>query len=120
MASLVQKYTQDLPQTPLRKGTLLETFKLNIVLTESTGSLDIHLLRALLNDPNVMKIYCLNRSANAQLRHEKGFAKLGLKYDSDNLKVEFIKADYGQSQFGLPAVQFDELIRTVDVLIHNA
>jgi len=57
---------------------------------------------------------------NAQLRHEKGFVKLDLKYDSDNLKVKFIKADYGQSQFELSAVQFNELIRTVNILIHNA
>ncbi|KAI9879042.1 MAG: hypothetical protein M1830_009784 [Pleopsidium flavum] len=120
MASLVQKYTQDLPQTPLRKDKLPETSKLNVVLTGSTGSLGIHLLRALLDDTKVTKIYCLNRSANAQQRHEKSFAKLGLKYDLDSQKVEFIQADYGQSQFGLPADQFGELTRTADVLIHNA
>lgn len=64
MASLVQKYTKDLPQIKPRKNQLLETSKLNVVLTGSTGSLGTHLLRSLLDDLTISKIYCLNRSVS--------------------------------------------------------
>ena len=118
MASLVQRYTKDLPQKTPRKSQLLEASKLNVVLTGSTGSLGTHLLRSLLDDPAISKIYCLNRSINGRERQEEGFTKLGL--DINLSRVDFLKADYGENQLGLPDAQFKELTTTVDIIIHNA
>lgn len=120
MATIEEKYTHDLPQTPFRGDEPPKPSKLVVLLTGSTGSLGIHLLRALLVDSNVSKIYCLDRSPNAQQRHQKIFARSGLEYDLDGERVEFLKGDYGQKQFGLSTDQFDELASSVDVLIHNA
>ena len=118
MASLVQKYTKDLPQIKPRKNQLLETSKLNVVLTGSTGSLGTDLLRSLLDDSTISKIYCLNRSINGREMQEEGFTKLSL--DVNLSKVDFIKADYGENQLGLSDAQFNELITAVDIIIHNA
>ena len=120
MASLVHKYTESLPQVLSRKNQLLETKKLNVVLTGSTGSLGLHILRSLLDDPSIKKIYCLNRSENGRERQEQGFANLGLKDNLDFQRVEFIQADYGEDQLGIPDEQFKDLASTVDVIIHNA
>lgn len=120
MASLVHKYTNDLPQVSSMKNRLLEKSKLNVVLTGSTGSLGIHLLRSLLDDPTIMKIYCMNRSANGRERQEESFANLGLERSLNLPRVEFIRANYGESQLGLPDAQFKELASTVDIIIHNA
>ena len=118
MATLVHKYTESLPQVMPRKTQLLDVSKLNVVLTGSTGSLGTQLLRSLVEDPTVNKIYCLNRSDNSREKQEEGFSKLGLEHDLS--RVEFIKASYGDVHLGLPDVQFNELTSTVDIIIHNA
>ncbi len=121
MASLVHKYTNDLPQvSPRIRNQLLEISKLRVVLTGSTGSLGTHLLRSLLDDPIISKTYCLNRSANGREKQEKAFANLGLKCNLNLLNVEFVTANYGESQLGLPDRKFNEMTSTVDIIIHNA
>ena len=120
MASSVHKYTEGLPQVLSRKNQLLETKKLNVVLTGSTGSLGLHILRSLLDDPNIKKIYCLNRSVNGRERQEQGFANLGLKNNLNPSRVKFIQADYGKGQLGISDAQFNELASSIDVIIHNA
>ena len=118
MATLVQKYTDNLPQVSPRKNQLLEGSKLNVVLTGSTGSLGTHLLLSLLDDLAIEKIYCLNRSVNGRERQEESFTNLGLKRDLS--KVEFIKTDYGENQLGLSDAQYSRLTSTVDIIVHNA
>ena len=118
MANLVHNYTEDLPQVSPKRNAIPEASKLNVVLTGSTGSLGTHLLRALLDDPMIMKIYCLNRSANSRERQEENFTKLGLERSLS--RVEFIKAKYEENQQGLPDAHFNELAASVDIIIHNA
>ena len=118
MASLVQKYADDLPQVSPRKIQLKAASKLNIVLTGSTGSLGTHLLLSLLDDQAVEKIYCLNRSVNGRERQKESFTNLGLERDLS--KVEYIKTDYGESQLGLSDGQYSKLTSSVDIIIHNA
>lgn len=122
MASLIQKYTQDLPRAPQQTEKLSVTTNLTVALTGSTGSLGNHLFRAILEDANIVKIYCLNRSADAQSRHEKWFASMDLQdqYALYQQKAEFIQVDFSQKDFGLSVTNFDKLTRTTDILIHNA
>lgn len=118
MTYLIHKYTEDLPQVSTRSNQLLETSKLNVALTGSTGSLGTHLLRTLLDDSSIDKIYCLNRSVNAQEKQNEYFASLGIECDLS--RVHFIEVKLGESQLGLSDVQFNELTSTVDIIIHNA
>ena len=54
-------------------------------------------------------------------RNTRGeFANVGLERNLVLLIVEFIHANYGESQLGIPDVQFNELASTVDIIIHTA
>ena len=137
MAKLVDRYTQDLFGKPKTKPPKRKS-KLSVVLTGSTGSLGTHLLQVLLDDPNVTRIYCLNRSADAEQRHAANFAQRGLaaRYDLKRPqiilgplgigceinppKAEFLKVDFGYPTFGLTAKKYSQLTKDVDVIIHNA
>ncbi|TQB68175.1 hypothetical protein MPDQ_003886 [Monascus purpureus] len=115
---LVQKYTIDLPE---RKVILPNSpQKHTVILTGSTGSLGSYLLSDLLSDPSVEKIYCLNRS-DAKERQAKIFQEKGLKHDSTDLeRVEFLKVAFGAERFGIDGTKYEEMLRSVDTIIHNA
>ena len=120
MTQLVQTFSQDLPLISIVPKTARETSNLNVLLTGSTGSLGTYLLRALLNDHNVSRIYCLNRSAHARQSQAENFAELNFGDGLDSERVDFIKADYGHVNLGLPKEKIEGLSNTVDVIIHNA
>ncbi|KAF3480832.1 ochratoxin A non-ribosomal peptide synthetase [Arthroderma uncinatum] len=109
--ALVKKYTDDLPN-------IESTNKHSVILTGSTGSLGTYLLNCLLADDTVSKVYCLNRS-DAKERQAKNFEQRGLQPDALD-KVEFLTASLNKERFGLAEDTYDELIRTVDTVIHNS
>lgn len=111
MADLVHMYTQDLPS---------RSPKLTVALNGSTGSLGSHILRSLLDDPTISKVYCLNRSSNAQESQSKSFVALSHSHNLDTPRVQFIHAHYGDSKLGLPDPLYEELTSTVDIIIYNA
>ncbi|KAK4994905.1 hypothetical protein LTR66_005174, partial [Elasticomyces elasticus] len=134
MEAIVRKYTEDLPMKAVNGVNSVDgtngvaSSALQIVLTGSTGTLGTNILQVLLRDPNVSKIYCLNRAPDARERHQKAFAARGEQYDLDP-KVEFLTTEFGATQLG----QSDEglltagctkawttLLANVDVIIHNA
>ncbi|KAL1969482.1 hypothetical protein VTN77DRAFT_8920 [Rasamsonia byssochlamydoides] len=117
--ALVKKYTDDIPVQELDVSSPAETH--TVILTGSTGSLGNYLLSALLDDPSTAKVYCLNRSADAASRQKKSLLEKGLPWDSHReAKVEFLQASFGAEKFGLEASKYDEMLRSVDTIIHNA
>lgn len=102
MEAMVEKYTSDLPRRAINGVTngpnAVSSRPLNVVLTGSTGTLGTNILQVLVRDPNVGKIYCLNRAADAHERHQKSFASRGHKFDFS--KVEFLTTLFGAPQFG--------------------
>lgn len=117
---LVEKYTADIPvraensQTrPISPSTA--------ILTGSTGSLGIYLLHKLLSNPSISKVYCLNRS-DAESRQKKGFGEKGLALQTNDweTRVEFLKASFGEPMFGLSEAKYQEMLQSVDTVIHNA
>lgn len=117
--ALVGKYTSDIPiqhldiQTSPKKHT--------IILTGSTGSLGTYLLSALLDDPATLKVYCLNRSTDAATRQKSRLLENGLHWDSSREgKVEFLQASFGGEKLALADSKYDEMLRSVDTIIHNA
>ncbi|CAI7667563.1 unnamed protein product [Penicillium bialowiezense] len=117
---LVDKYTSDLP---VREAHLQNQLPVptTVILTGSTGSLGNYLLHSLLNDKRVSKVYCLNRS-DAESRQKQGFQDKGLHLTASDWqeRVEFLQASFGAPNFGLEEAKYQELLDSVDTIIHNA
>ncbi|EPS28358.1 hypothetical protein PDE_03304 [Penicillium oxalicum 114-2] len=115
----IAKYTTNLSQCsgqylpPPRSQT--------IILTGSTGSLGTYLLNALLNDSNIEKIYCFNRT-DAKDRQIASLEKKDFDAGplNDNSRVEFLQVSFGDKQFGLSMDKYTELSNRVQLIIHNA
>ncbi|KAJ6186992.1 hypothetical protein N7519_001900 [Penicillium mononematosum] len=118
--SLVEKYTSDLPAREVypQNGLNLPS---TVILTGSTGSLGTYLLHSLLSSGSITKVYCLNRS-DAESRQKKSFEEKGLYLDANDWKdkVEFLQASFGEPRFGLNETKYQELLKSVDTIIHNA
>ncbi|MCJ1263084.1 hypothetical protein MMC22_002954 [Lobaria immixta] len=113
MDDLVQKYTKDLQSKPPED--------LHVLLTGSTGSLGCNLLRALLEDSRVSKVYCLNRDPEARERQQMIFNERGFEYDfNTSAKTDFLQIDLSLDQLGLSDHTYTELIQQVDMVIHSA
>ena len=115
---LVEKYTSSLPKQIFDVGS--SDKKHAVILTGSTGSLGNYLLNLLIKDVNVSRIYCLNRS-EAKDRQKKSFHEKGMVFDSHaEAKVEFLQASLGAERIGLDCSKYEEMVRSVDTIIHNA
>jgi len=114
MASLVHEYSKDLPGA--KPATVsASVWSKCVVLTGSTGSLGKRLLRRLLASPHVTKVYCLDRNVNASSKHTDTLAS-----EKNKSRVEFLQVEYGQPTFGLSAPKYEELLKSVDTIIHSA
>ncbi|CAG8130357.1 unnamed protein product [Penicillium salamii] len=117
---LVEKYTSDLPIREAHPQTDLPS-PTTVILTGSTGSLGNYLLHSLLSDKRVSKVYCLNRS-DAESRQKQGFEAKGLLLTTTDWqeRVEFLQASFGEPRFGLDEIKYQELLGSVDTIVHNA
>lgn len=120
ISGLVSKYTQNLPRRSPSLSTQLPDTS-TVILTGSTGSLGTYILHSLLNSKNVAKVYCFNRS-DAAIRQKEGFEAKGLNASllKNPEKVEFLQVSFGDPHFGLPDDKYNELLDSVDMIIHNA
>ncbi|KAK8164826.1 hypothetical protein BKA80DRAFT_326953 [Phyllosticta citrichinensis] len=106
MAELVKKFTANLPEA--------HTY----ILTGTTGALGNFILQDLIASPDVAKVFCLNRSQDAEARQAKSFAERHVTPDFS--KVTFLHTDFSKPAFGLPKEVYDELARKTTAFIHNA
>ncbi|KAF1977379.1 acetyl-CoA synthetase-like protein [Bimuria novae-zelandiae CBS 107.79] len=119
MDRMVRKYTTDMVRQKCPKNSSERPSKHTVVLTGSTGSLGTHILEQLLQDPKVEKVYCMNRSDNAEARQKDSFRKN--HHDATNFnKAEFLKTDFAVDQFGLSDGIYKQLLDTVTIFIHSA
>ncbi|KAL4794339.1 hypothetical protein BDV19DRAFT_390398 [Aspergillus venezuelensis] len=110
---LVAKYTADLPHRCAKNS-------LTVALTGSTRLLGCYLLNTLCTDRAVKKIYCLTRDGSKE-RQKTALIERGL--DStilDSSKVEFIKTSLGEDNLGIDKAKYNELLKSVNIIIHNA
>ncbi|KAI0397506.1 acetyl-CoA synthetase-like protein [Xylariaceae sp. FL0594] len=106
---IVSKYTRDLPQD----GE-------SVIVTGTTGSLGTYLLNTLLKNSSVKRIYCFNRSGDAEDRQRAAFKTKGLTEDWPAKKVQFLTADLSKADFGLGQGKYDVLLKSVTKVIHNS
>ncbi|RYC62092.1 hypothetical protein CHU98_g4091 [Xylaria longipes] len=105
---MIAKYTRDLP---IDGDT--------VIVTGTTGSLGTYLLDTLIRNPAVKRVYCFNRSADAEERQRAGFKTKGLTEIWPAKKVQFLTADLSKSDFGLGQGKYDVLLKGVTKIIHN-
>lgn len=116
---LVEKYTGDMQHRGLSEQPKPD-LPSKILLTGSTGSLGTYLLHNLLNCPSITRVYCLNRS-DAENRQKESLKQKDLHVNAEQwAKVQFLQASFGEPQFGLGTDTYQELLQSVDTVIHNA
>lgn len=106
----------DLPSnSPASAGTTTEH---TVILTGSTGNLGAFMLDALLKDPSVKHVYCLNRRQNAEKVQAEKSTTYNLNIDTS--RVTFWTADLSKPDLGLEPEHLQKLQQTVTLTIHNA
>ncbi|GKZ39695.1 hypothetical protein AbraIFM66950_000942 [Aspergillus brasiliensis] len=93
-----------------------------VLLTGSTGELGSYLLEGLLQDPTIVQIYCLNRSADAGTRQLARFREKRLAdgWLVETSRVKFWQVDLSHERLGLTEDEYDYLQERVDIVLHNA
>jgi hypothetical protein len=119
MGELLEKYTSGLPNRP-SSTTIGAARCTSVILTGSTGSLGSYLLDALLSMDNISRVFCLNRSADAQERQSRANSARGLKSDLSSTRVKFIKADLSKPRFGLDSDSYSELLHETTHIIRES
>ncbi|KAL1643566.1 putative NRPS-like protein biosynthetic cluster [Didymella pomorum] len=119
MDRMVRKYTTDMVRQKRSVSERKPLKKHTVVITGSTGSLGTHILEQLLAIPEVERVYCLNRSDNAEHRTMEAFSKHSHNATSMS-KVEFIKTDFGSDKLGLTDEVYTCLLGTVTIFVHSA
>lgn len=101
-----------------------------ILLTGSTGSLGCYLLVALLAQPDVKKVICLNRGVDAKARQVKALesrrlpplplqsAQNGHQASSD--RVVFLQGELDKERLGLSHDDYALVARETTTILHNA
>ncbi|ROV99471.1 hypothetical protein VMCG_06316 [Cytospora schulzeri] len=94
-----------------------------IAVTGTTGSLGSYVLATLLARPDVTKVICLNRAADAKERQPKALSSRGLpalQPAIDAGRVVFMTMDVAKPKLGLSEDEYRTLVTEATSIIHNA
>ncbi|TVY14249.1 Non-canonical non-ribosomal peptide synthetase FUB8 [Lachnellula arida] len=124
METLLATYRGLIQQIPVSKN-LAEgnnvLGQVNVILTGSTGTVGIHLLRALLDRHGIAHIFCLNRGEDGgRAMQYKNFGAAGLSTTGLDDRITFIKADLHLPSLGLDSITYESLCAQVGLIIHAA
>ncbi|KAJ7075175.1 putative aminoadipate reductase [Mycena belliarum] len=119
---LIAKYSPT-SRRPTTRGTTGIAQSAVVLLTGSTGNLGSQILVSLLTDDRVLKVYALNRPSEQSLaaRHLDVFRERGL--DTQLLaspKLVLIEGRTAQRDLGIHAELYEEIRKSVTLIIHNA
>lgn len=123
---ILDRWTKDLPTPNTLPAVGPEPESWTVVLTGSTGSLGSYLLDALLGNPRVGKVICLNRSSGGADRQLAVSEARGLRTpqleEGIASRVEFLQSDdLSAPQLGLASTAaYERLLATATHIIHNA
>ncbi|RIB03646.1 male sterility protein [Gigaspora rosea] len=95
-----------------------------VLITGVTGSLGSFILRDLLNNPNILKVYCLVRASN----ENHGWSRLKDSFEQRHLdtsllskeRVIILPSDLGDSKFGQTEKIYSKLVQEVTQIHHVA
>ncbi|TFK24574.1 hypothetical protein FA15DRAFT_756455 [Coprinopsis marcescibilis] len=126
MKDMVQKY---IGHSPLRHILATGTPRApapgkTVLLTGTTGSLGSNILRSLLADQNVSKVYAFNRTmpgVGLKQRQQRAFEAQGISAElASSSKLTLLHVDLCEIDFNLDADMLSEISSSVTHIIHNA
>lgn len=126
MDAYVQKFTAGftMPSPKSIQDTANSARTQSVLVTGATGSLGAHLVADLVARPDVESVFCLNRvsrGSDSEQRQRNSFVEKGLSMDPESLaKLRIIETDTSKARLGLSDTQYDDLVRGVTAIIHNA
>jgi thioester reductase-like protein len=119
MGAMVRYYTAGMFRQKRAPAARERPSRHTVLLTGSTGSLGSHVLVKLLQRPDVQRVYCLNRSYDAETRQKHAFERdHGPLVDFN--KAEFLQANFSLARFGLENKVYELLLSSVTMFIHSA
>ncbi|KAF2877640.1 hypothetical protein BDV95DRAFT_625448 [Massariosphaeria phaeospora] len=125
MESLLAGYERVVETIPVHHHDVSDPVKQHpfgdvVLLTGSTGSLGTHLLQALLVNPAISHIYCLNRRQNAREIHEAKAESTGFQLEQYSDRFSCIHAILDQANLGIDDWTSKRLRSTTTLIIHSA
>ncbi|KAL9089696.1 MAG: hypothetical protein Q9159_002424 [Coniocarpon cinnabarinum] len=93
---------------------------IEVVLLGPRGSLGPQIARSLLHNKRVVKLHCLNRSADGRRQLQSIFQARGFGKDWIDAHLEFYTIDLSAPKLGLSNADWTMLQERVHVIIHNA
>ncbi|OQU95845.1 hypothetical protein CLAIMM_02010 [Cladophialophora immunda] len=95
----------------------------HVLLTGTTGGFGTYILAALLSDPSISHIYCLNRSADAkerQIAAHEYHALISPLDPPSRVRVTFYQVDFSRENLNLSPEVYNHLLTHTTDIIHNA
>lgn len=109
----VDHYTSHIPKPEFVSDTK-STGGIVVLLTGSTGNVGSHLLADLLTDPNIERVYTLNRGSDIRSRQASAFADRNLPVDVlSGTKYVPLTGDVTLESMGLNSDAFAEVCRLI-------
>lgn len=118
MENALSHHAAMLPVTT--RSPLPRPAKLTVLLTGSTGSLGTYIFHALVQNPQVETIYCLNRSSDSRGRQLELMSERGLSTNFGAKQCFWLACDLAKPCFGLPMSKYKKLLSTTTHILHNA
>ncbi|KAF2999116.1 putative secondary metabolism biosynthetic enzyme [Neopestalotiopsis sp. 37M] len=120
VSETVARHVEKLPQRPTSAIDPKTVQGSSVAIIGSTGYVGSYLLSTLMKDPDVSRVYCLNRNNDAQVRQEKSLSGFGLDYEALSSKVTFLKVELGAPRLGLGQDQWELIANTIDSIVYNS
>ncbi|KAF2665440.1 acetyl-CoA synthetase-like protein [Microthyrium microscopicum] len=120
MKSLIERHSNFVDHYHAAQDSLKVSKRDTVILTGSTGGVGSYVLDELLRDPKVKRVYCLNRSKDAESRQRSSAISRGLLSQFPAAKVQFLKVDLAVNNLGLAANSYAKLQQEATLVIHNA
>ncbi|KAF9553318.1 hypothetical protein CPC08DRAFT_754299 [Agrocybe pediades] len=133
MRAMVNKYTQNLPSRPCRPSDGGDEYESSdseevVLLTGTTGALGYYVLAELVQNPNVLRVYAVNRvsvndtSGGLPERQKRALIRRGLDADVilESGKAVLLEADISLPNLGLQVDVYDKVKKSTTRIIHNA
>ena len=119
MRTMMDRYSRQLLKE-CRTCSIASVDPVIVILTGSTGSLGPYLLDTLMRQDKVLKIYCLNRTADGSKWQTVINEARGLTADWSRKQVRFLQADLSKRDFNLERSIYEVMISEVNLILRSS